>query len=40
MYVFVNKYVGCRDCNLIVPNCDKCTNKTVCDKCIEGYVLY
>ena len=28
MYNFVNKYEGCRDCTLIVPNCKNCTNKS------------
>lgn len=40
MLVFVSKDVGCRDCQLIVPNCNECANRTVCNQCRENYVLH
>ena len=32
--------IGCIDCNLEVPNCKICKNKTVCDYCNEGFMLH
>ena len=40
MYNFVNKYEGCKDCSLLVKNCKDCANKTSCNSCNEGYILY
>lgn len=40
MYDFVSKYVGCRDCTLVVQNCKNCTNKTTCNECNEGYIFH
>lgn len=39
MLTYINEYIGCRDCSIVVSYCKKCTNKSVCNECRDKYIL-